>query len=163
MMKVLLLTVTSIILSMSPAYAALFICGDASTFFGHMHADRSQPPTCPLNLHRIDDSTLADQQLTFIDSQPKKYLKVVGGIVVEKTSEEKTAVDQAIAAQTAITTALETEKTANSLCNERDPAIINQRMNTFTTNLLADTEVQSRNRIAGAFRQLVLCLAARGR
>lgn len=164
-MKVLIFTALSLLFTVYNVHAALWICGNETKFMGHIHADISQPPNqCPpdMNLHGITDSAVAMQQLGVIENIPKRYLKVVAGVVIEKAPEEKATVDQDIAAEEAIATELHKEKTNNSLCNEKNPVIIKQRLVTFKANLLADNEVQSRNRIAGAFEQLVLCLAARG-
>ena len=120
MVKNILLTVGGILFSTNIAHAALFICGNETTFNGHTNADLSNPPQhCPAGstLHSITDAAIATQQLGVIESMPKRYLKVVAGVVIEKAPEEKTAVDQAIAAEEAEKQAYADLANNNDLCN----------------------------------------------
>jgi hypothetical protein len=85
----------------SLASAALFVCGDPTRFVGHTFTERSQPPTgcpAPYLLSDVPDAA-TDAQLALITRQPKKYLKVVDGLVADKTKFEKYAVVAAEAAQ----------------------------------------------------------------
>jgi hypothetical protein len=68
------------------------------------------------------------------------YLKVVSGLVVEKTQGEKDAVDAAKAAQAALLADLHTELASSATCNAGDLATVNSRLATRKATLDAQID-----------------------
>lgn len=142
-MRHLLLTLACLLLP-AQAQAAMFICGDPTTFRGHVFADASQPPTCPApyGLSQVPKAETAAQE-ALIAAFPKYYLKVMGtppdGLVTEKTQAEKDAVDAAILAKQEEQQAYDDAATNNDLCNATLDELAAAK-NTLASNLQGDID-----------------------
>lgn len=159
------------------AQAAMFICGDPTTFRGHVFADASQPPTCPApyGLSQVPKAETAAQE-ALIAAFPKYYLKVVGtapnGLVAEKTQAEKDAVDAAILAKQEEQQAYEDAATNNDLCNATLDQLTAAK-DTLMNNLLGDiagiTNIATNQaeltdmmtRLVNALEKLMRCIRGR--
>ena len=146
------------------AHAALFVCGDATQFFSAQFADPATPPACPAPFTRAEVSTgdTPGQQTILSGAIPKRYLKVVGGLVVEKTQGEKDAVDAALAAAQATQEALETEANDPNCRNVRLEQL-DTFFDTLATNLQGDIDgisniATAKTELADAFQRVVVVL-----
>lgn len=132
MLKVVGVVLLTCGVGVSSAYAEFYVCGDASTFTQAFYRDPSpqfpKPPTCTM----IPQAEVQQQLDVIASVQPPTlnparydYLKVPdggtpAGRVVEKTPEEKAAVDQAIADAAAAAQALAQERATNVFCNQQN-------------------------------------------
>jgi hypothetical protein len=160
--------------------AALFLCGTSTSFTGHRFLDVSQPPTCPAGdaLSVVTDSDIVAAQMAILDNpaNPKRYLKMVGtapdALVEVKTTEEKAAVDAALAAQEAERQEYEDAATNNDLCNATLDELATAKT-ALVTNLQGDIDGISNiatakteladmmGRLVNALEKLMRCIRGR--
>lgn len=133
------------------AHAALVNCGTPEQFSHQYLSDPSQvhDPTCtalPKPTSQAErDAQQAQQALVqqFRQAGTLYYLKVVDGLVVEKTQAEKDAVDAARALQQQAATNYQQELTTQELCNTAALQQISSRMQTRHDNLA--TTIQTKH------------------
>lgn len=121
----LLVGLVGVLLTLRPAAAELYVCGDASTFTQAFYRDPTaqRPPTCslvPAGQVQAQLELIASVQPPQMNPARYDYLKVPAGLIVIKTQSEKDAVDAALAAKAAEQQELAQERATNVFCNQQN-------------------------------------------
>lgn len=123
------------------AMASNFICGDSTRLEKYTQGvDPALVPVCPgpyLLSGPLLEDVIPAQDALFASVNPQ-YIKVVSGLMVEMTAQEKINVDAPRVAQEALRAEFTTELRTQDICSSANKALIQAKIATLRNNMRAD-------------------------
>jgi hypothetical protein len=126
------------------ATAEDFVCGDTTQLQRYSHAvDPTRVPTCPAPflLSQIPEAAIPAQRALYTNPAiPHRHLKVVEGLMVEMTPEEKQAVDAPLVAEAALVQQAKDELASQEYCSTKTLSQVTTKVTNKTNQIHANVD-----------------------